>query len=411
MVARRRKLSILLVTGLLLGTLVAPALATPPKGSLPKWKPHKAFLRRLDHVVGDVHSLAVERGLEPGTLQGMSPVQLTGSSVYRLPAFARRGQLPTFEDFDMRMVGVTLPELKTILQRRFPEIGPEKIKVEPSYMPGVLHVQVPLHGRQLDLSLYESAQGYLKPHQSLTMAALKLNLNGDSSLRHLLPRLTSVNEAMGLRAQKVLFDPGEGIEDAQRGLARTYDVPGMDPVRKPEGLLHAAYWIGKTKEAIKIESTTMDEFRRLTPEAMKEFFQDEKLSVAVRRRNYVFSTLRVRDGREPLKVISMLKDAEALPKLFPGMEKVLEDPQKWEAAQQRVRNLNNYVRRSLKGKDIRKARELVLAALLSEVDDIDVALGNFKWAPRTRQDDFSKQRIVDAWKWFRKSGPPPAREQ
>src|SRR5262245_57689035 len=93
---------IVLASSLILGTVVAPALATPARGSLAKWQPHKRFLARCDGLVRDVHTLATKRGLASSALAEMSPIQLTGSSVHGLPAFERRGQLPAFDDFDMR---------------------------------------------------------------------------------------------------------------------------------------------------------------------------------------------------------------------------------------------------------------------------------------------------------------------
>jgi hypothetical protein len=89
------------------------------------------------------------------------------------------------------------------------------------------------------------------------------------------------------------------------------------------------------------------------------------------------------------------------------MDKVLGDPEKWGRATARVRRLNAHVRRSLKGQDTRQARELVVAALLSEVDDIEKALSIYQWSKAPRGDDFKKQRIIDAWKWFRTSDPNP----
>jgi hypothetical protein len=240
------------------------------------------------------------------------------------------------------------------------------------------------------------------------MAALKLNLEPDTRLNWILPRLAVEHEATGMRDQQVLEDPGQsGLEDARAGLARTYYVPGMDRMRRPEGLLHAAYWVGKSGDRIKIEPYTMDEFRRLSPTAILEFFNDPEKGVAIRRRNYVLSTLRVKDGRDPLRVIEMLRQADALPKLFPGMDKVLGDADKWARATARVRRLNAHVRRSLKGQDIRQAREQVVAALLSEVDDIEKALSIYQWSKAPRGDDFNKHRIITAWKWFRTSDPNP----
>jgi hypothetical protein len=356
---------------------------------------------RLDRVVKDLHRAATKRGLDGRALDGMSPVQLTGSSVCRLPAADRMG-MPAFDDVDLRMVGVTFAQLTAALQRHFPELAPDSVTLEPSYLKGVLHAQVRVRRRQLDMSLYQSAEGYTKPHQRLTMAALKLNLDSGRRLSQLLPLLTSRARAAMLRDRGILVDPGgTGLEDAHARVARLYHVPGMDPRREPEGLLHAAYWAGNTVSPTTVDPDTMEQFRRLSQKDLRRFFREAEPSVAQRRRNYVFSILRVRRGRDPVRVIDLLKEAEAVGKLFPGLDEVAADSERWARTRLRVAGARDEILRAVRGRDERGSRETIMGALLSGVDDVEAALANFRWARRAVGSDFSKARVIAAWRRYR----------
>ena len=367
-------------------------------GRKASWEDHAPFLDGVDHMLGTLYRKAERRNL-PNQLKTVSPIQLTGSSVYGAAASARKGKIPKFDDIDLRMVGVTEHEVRAAILAQFPE-AEGHITVEPAYLPGLIHMQADIGPRQLDISIYPNAKAYLAPHQRLSIAALKLNLGKNARLLPTLRGLVTGVQAREHRARNVLFDPaGTGLEDAEDGIVRSYDMTGMDTTRAPEALLHAAYWKGKTEDEITIDGRTEQDFRAMPQKQITSFFGASDPEVARARRNYVFSILRVKSGRNPNEVLSFLRSTGALGKILPGMGEVARSPGTWQVTRLLAHEAFFSTLQASRRSDPRWGREVMLGALLSGLDSrqaADNALAPFTWleGADAASDEFSRARVL-----------------
>ncbi len=363
------------------------------------WEEHQPFFDRVDRLLGGLHGKAIKRGNRPDKLNSMSPIQLTGSAVYGVAASLRKNMLPKFDDIDLRMVGVTPDEVRAAIVAEFPEAA-DRITVEPAYLPGLVHMQAEIGDRQLDISIYPNKRTYLAPHQRLSIAALKLNVNPENRLLPTLRGLLNSTQAREHRTRRLISDPaGTGLEDAEDGFVRTYVQPGMDPRRAPEGLLHAAYWTGKVDDGVQLEERTEAEFRRMPEKQFRQFFGTKDAEVARARRNYVFSVLRVKPGRNPAEVLVFLRDTGALPKILPGMEAVVDAPEAWRTTTLVATRAYTAALKASNKTDPRWAREVMLAAVLSGMPSrvgAARALDQFTWleGDAAKDDEFSRQRVL-----------------
>lgn len=362
------------------------------------WEDHQPFLEGVDRLLGGLYRKAERRNL-PGQLRSVSPIQLTGSSVYGAAASARKGKIPRFDDIDLRMVGVTEDEVRAGILAEFPE-AEGHITVEPAYLPGLIHMQADVGPRQLDISIYPNAKAYLAPHQRLSIAALKVNVGRDPRLLATLRGLVTGVQAREHRARNVLYDPaGTGLEDAEDGIVRSYDMAGMDSTRAPEALLHAAYWKGKTEDEISIDPRTEQDFRSMSQKQITSFFGSNDPEVARARRNYVFSILRVKAGRNPNAVLAFLRQTGALGKILPGMGDVARSPAAWQVTRLISHEAFLQTMRVSRKTDPRWGREIMLGALLSGLDSrqaADRALSPFTWLDGKdgSHDEFSRAHVL-----------------
>ena len=348
--------------GKLLNRLVRRKAPRSNKTQLSPAKKRNLF-RRIDKIVSHFHHIG------KGTR-----VQFTGSFAYA--GFTH--------DIDMRVVGISAEDAIRKLTRTFPELKAADIEEKAPYMEGVRHIQADIsragYGEtQLDISVYESAELFEKPHQWVSFAKVKLEVGARQKASHLLRKI----EKRPFRQDPSLVDPSRGgVEDFYNASISIFQEPGSDLSRLPEGILHAMYLVGKPSE-FKVERASLEIYKNMDAATLAEFFSPSTHgdSMAGRRFGYILSAFRVEQNRNTRRSLELGRDSTLWNKVIPEMSSVTHNSSKWRIVGRRVEHAKKKAAKN------GGSRAYVFGAFLSELSrgQFEAAMARFS-IPRTLSD-------------------------
>jgi len=358
---------------------------------------HWRSLKQVDGFLQGCHKLA--RGNGRG-----ARIQLVGGTLYNTIGAKQRGTTTTFDDVDLRLTGLTVAQVLAVVKRSFPGVDLHKhVTHKQPYHKGISHVQVdvPRKGQaplQLDISVYKDPTLFRKPHQWVSFARLKLDIKPSQRLSSLLLKATDVDRAR--RMPQLLNPSGRGIKDLLDKTIHVKAVPGMDQKRVVEGLMHAAYLVGKKGKGLRLDNETRKMYAQMDGGTLRAFFSKELCDpgVAGRRAGYVLSAFRPKAGRSPLPLLRMGRRTGLWQKLLPGLAEVTNDVGRWRRTMQMVRHAHRYATAGHQKNSETWTREWALGALLSQLPSREAArqsLATLHLPARSKPSDVSRRFSVE----------------
>lgn len=162
---------------------------------------------------------------------------------------------------------------------------------------------------------------------------------------------------------------GRGIKDLLSHKIHVKATPDMDPGRVVEGLMHAAYLVGKKGRGLRLDNETRRMYAQLDGGTLRAFFTQQlsDANVAGRRAGYVLSAFRPNEKRNPLPMLRMGRRTGLWQKLLPGMSEVTNDVGRWRRTLQMVRHAHRYATAGREQSSELWTREWAMGALLSQL--------------------------------------------